>query len=257
MKRFGSLLLLALLTRPAHAAPTDVQVNVNVDLTDAGRKLTLPTREHPAYFLPIVSGFRQQGAISAHEKVPPPGTVLTQLAKTLAENGYLVVGPKTPPPSVLLVFTWGSMNPEIDEFGDPDDNQKVFYNQSEMLSLVGGQTLHNLDLDFERESVRQGAEQDRYFVMVTAYDFAAAQQKKKVLLWRTKMSTEANAVDFADVMKALITSGGPLLGKETTRPVWVHKEVIREGTVKLGELTVLPDKEPEPAPKSTKPPKKQ
>ena len=227
--------LLALVPLSGQAVRKETEVNVNVDLTDEGRKITLPTREHPAYYFPLVGGFRQEGAVMAGEKAPDRLPVLKEIARILAQNGYLVVGPKTPVPSVLLVFFWGNMNPEID---DPGDNQKVFFNQRQMVALVGGQTLNNLDLFSEREAVMQGAEDDRYFVMIAAYDFAAAQQKKKVLLWRTKMSTPANGVDFPDVLPALIASGGPLLGHETLRPVWVDQPLELKGTVKLHELQV-------------------
>ena len=69
-------------------------------------------------------------------------------------------------PDLILVIHWGYMNPEIEDFGRVGDpTQTVFFNQNQMLALVGGNTLNNLDLDFEREAVMQGAEQDRYFVI--------------------------------------------------------------------------------------------
>jgi hypothetical protein len=252
----GLLLSFALAAPLLLAEPKEVEVNVNVDLTPAGRKLTLPTREHPAYYFPVVGGYREEGAVTAGDKAPPRRMVVRQLAKTLAEHGYLVAGAKTPAPTVLLVFHWGCMNPEIEEFGDvsgdPEESRKLFLNQKKMLALVAGQSLANLDLDFEREAVMQGAEEDRYFVVISAFDFAAAQQRKKVLLWRTKMSTTADTGDIGDVLATLIKSGGPWLGRETVRPVWTKQPFEPRGTVKLGDLKVqeylepgrTPDKKP-------------
>ena len=222
----------------AFAAEKACEVNVNVEVTEAGRKFTLPTPAKPAYYFPITGGFREEGAVKAGEKPPPRLMVLQQLAKTLAQQGYLVVGPKTPPPTVLLVFYWGSMNPQIDEFGDLDEPQKVFYNQREMVALVGGHTLNNLDLDSEREAVMQGAEDDRYFVIVSAFDFDAAQKKQKVLLWRAKMSTDSGRVTMEDVVASLITAGGPHFGRETLRPAWETTPLENRGKVNLGELQV-------------------
>jgi hypothetical protein len=241
MKHVLPLLGLALLFQPriACANPPECEINVNVDLTEAGKKITLPTRANPAYYLPVAGGFKEEGAaVASADKPPPRLKVLHLLAVALAEQGYLVMGPKTPPPSVLLTFTWGSMNPEIDEMGDSDTPAEAFYNQGQMLALVGGHTLNNLDLYMEREPVMQGAKEDRFFVIVSAYDFAAAQQRKKVLLWRTKMSTPSARVTFGEVVGPLIKSGAPHFGRETDRPVWVSAPLDHQGKVELGELTV-------------------
>ena len=135
-------LLLALVPLPGLAGRSTTEVNVNVDFTEAGRKLTPPTRDHPTYYLPLVGGYGERGEVVAGEKVPPPSPVLHELARTLANNGYLVAGTQTPVPTVLLTFSWGSMKPKIESFGD----SQVFLNQKEMVALVGGQSVRNLDL---------------------------------------------------------------------------------------------------------------
>lgn len=234
--RFAAACSLPLGGLAAFAGEKACEVNINVEVTEAGKKFTPPTPAHPAYYFPVTGGFREEGAVKAGEKPPPRLLVLQQLAKTLAAQGYLVIGSKTPSPTVLLVFHWGSMNPQIDEFGDMEDPQKLFYNQREMVSLVGGHTLGNLDLWSEREAVMQGAEDDRYFVVVTAFDFAAAQRKQKMLLWRAKMSTGSAGFSMEDVVAALITSGGPHFGRETLRPAWETAPAANRGKVNLGEL---------------------
>ncbi len=224
----------------AKSDPT-CEVNVNTTLTDAGRKVAPPTREKPAYYYPVVAGWREEGAIVAGEKPPPQNFVIHELAKALAAQHYLVVGEKTPPPTLLLVLHWGCMNPQTEDFGTGDPTQRVFFNQPEMLALVGGSTLSNLDLSFEREAVLQGAEENRYFIVVSAYDFADATQKKKTRLWTARMSTPSDGLTMADVVRPLATSGGPLFGRETTLPKWVTAPVAREGKVEVGTPTVVPD----------------
>jgi len=239
----------AVLLASVRAGEPQCEVNVNSSVTEAGKKITPPTPAHPAYYFPIVAGWREEGSIVAGEKPPPRLLVIHQLAKALAAQSYLVVGPKTPAPTVLLVFHWGYMNPQIEDFGSNDPAQKVFFNQKEMLALVGGTTLPNLDLNFEREAVMQGAEDDRYFVVVMAYDFADAVKRKKTLLWVDRMSTPSAGMVMADVVVPLITSGGPLFGRETTQPKWVTVPVVREGRVEIGTPTVVPDTaEKKPAP---------
>jgi hypothetical protein len=239
------------------AAEPQCEVNVNVTLSDAGRKLTPPTRAQPAYYYPVVAGWQEKGAVVAGEKPPPRLTVVHELAKALAGQGYLVVDAKTPPPTLLLVLHWGYMNPQIDDLStDPGSPQKIFFNEKQMVGLVGGGTLGNLDLSFERESVMQGAEDDRYFIIVSAYDFADAMKKKKTLLWQARMSTPSAGLTMADVIVPLVKNGAPLFGRETLRPKWVTTPVGPEGKVEVGTPSVVPDAEPPPPSPRTEPAKK-
>ena len=76
---------------PVFASPSEGEVAVVVDMTDAGRKIATPTPDHPAFYVPVVVGYRSEGGQIAGEKPPPaPERVLRQLAVTLAEQGYRV-----------------------------------------------------------------------------------------------------------------------------------------------------------------------
>jgi len=234
------------------------QVDIVVDMTPEGRKVVHPTPDKPAYYFPIIGGYKEMGALVAGEKPPVPASVVHLVAVELAKEGYLSCRPHQVPatpgnparlvmdhqPDLLMVVHWGYLNPQIDDFGtDPDDpSSKVFFNQNQMLALVGGNTLTNLDMNFEREDVMQAAEQDRYFVSIMAYDarpyFAQEGKKRKILLWQAKMSVPSNGVDFSTVMTALVTAGGPLLGRETTRPKMLMAPLTPEGHVEIGTPTV-------------------
>jgi hypothetical protein len=253
----GHVFVLAALTLaaalPAHAgflgfgAPKDTDVNVIVDMTDEGRKVAPPTKDQPAFYYPLLAGYREEGALVAGEKSPPPTPIAKLLGKALAAQHYFVVGAKTPAPTLLLVFHWGYMNPKIDDFGDPDNPQPLFWNEKEMLALVAGNTLKNVGVfGFERQDILQAARDERYFVIVSAYDYKSAAEKKKVLLWRAKMSTPSNRVTLAEVIPGLIAAGGPRFGRETRLPESVTAPIAKEGTVEVGTPTVV--KEPaEPA----------
>jgi hypothetical protein len=92
-------------------------------MTEAGRKITPPTKESPAFYYPVLAGYRESGSLVAGETSPPPTPVAKLLAKALAAQHYYVVGTKTPPPSLILVFHWGYMNPQIDDIGDSENPQ--------------------------------------------------------------------------------------------------------------------------------------
>lgn len=262
----STLLAVALATTPVaragflgFGAPKEADVNVVVDMTEAGRKTTPPTKEKPAFYYPVLAGYREAGSLVAGEKSPPPNSVAKLLAKALAAQNYYVYGPgKTPAPTYLLVFHWGYMNPQIDDTsGDPDNPQTVFWNQKEMLALVAGNTIQNLSsFGFEREDVLQAARDDRYFVIVSAYDFKAATEKKKVLLWQAKMSTPSNRVSLAEVIPSMITAGGPHFGRETKKPESVAAPLAKEGKVDVGTPVVVPDAAKPAAPVTPKPEEK-
>ena len=236
-------------------APKEADVNVVVDLTEAGRKVAPPTKEKPAFYYPVLAGYREAGSLVAGEKTPPPNNVAKLLAKALAAQHYYVMGAKTPAPTLILVFHWGYMNPQIDDTGDDENPSQVFWNQKEMLALVAGNTLKNVGaFGFERDDILQNIRDDRYFVIVSAYDFEAGKEKKKVLLWQAKMSTPSNRVSLAEVIPSMITAGGPRFGRETKLPESVTAALAKEGKVEVGTPVVVPDS-PDKA-KPTEPAKK-
>jgi len=232
--RPGSLLLALLLPLVGSAASPVAEVNVNVDLTKEGRKIPRPTPAQPTYYAPLAGGFHEEGDLMAGTTPPPQDFVLSQLSKALAAQGYLPASAQTPAPTVLLVFHWGSLNPDImrTPFGT------MLLNEKKMTALVAGNTVENLNPFSERQDALRAEYQDRYFVMVSAYDYAAATQRKKIPLWRAKMSMPSHHVSLVDAVPVLIASGAPLLGRDTLRPVWVTKPLERQGTVNLGELNV-------------------
>ncbi|MSU24382.1 MAG: hypothetical protein EXS32_11230 [Opitutus sp.] len=223
-------------------APKEADVNVVVDMTEAGRKVAPPTKGQPAFYYPVLAGYRESGSLVAGEKSPPPTPVAKLLAKALAAQHYYVMGAKTPTPTLILVFHWGYMNPQIDDTGDDENPSQIFWNQKEMLALVAGNTVKNVgSFSSEREDILQNMRDDRYFVIVSAYDFEAAKEKKKVLLWQAKMSTPSNRVSLAQVIPSMITAGGPRFGRETKLPESVTAPLAKEGKVEIGTPTVVDD----------------
>jgi hypothetical protein len=211
------------------------QVIVVGDLTEMGKALTPPDVQHPVYYFPLVVGYKEMGAVIAGEKVPVKNEVLRTLAKELAKQHYLVMNDQHPPEQVL-VFWWGSMNPEIQDFGSNDPSEQVFFNEREMLALVGAYKSAGV-APWQSSDLRTAARDDRYFIVVMAYDYAAARQHKKKLLWMAKMSTESVGTNLPDVIAALVASGGPAFGRDTP-PSFVDSEKALGGKVNLAPLEV-------------------
>jgi hypothetical protein len=239
IKSFVLLLVLAVSFSVTLKAEQETQVNVVVDMTAEGKAVLHPTALNPTYYFPIIGGYKEMGATVAGEKIPAVRPIIHELAVELSKQGYLVVSKKNPTPDIILVMYWGYMNPDVldlGESGDPGDpSSKVQLNQNQMLALVAGNTLRNIQLNFEKEDIMQAAEDDRYFLALNAYDYKLYHNsKKKVLLWQAKLSTPSAGVDLDQVLPILIKAGGPMFGKETIRPELVTLPTTPEGKVEVG-----------------------
>lgn len=93
-----------------------------------------------------------------------------------------------------------------------------------------------------RAVVQQAAEMafhTCYFVLATAYDYAAAEKGEKRPLWRTRMTVEAQGVAMNEILSPLITNTAPYLGQETSEVAIVKKQIDRSGKVEVGTPTVI------------------
>src|SRR5665213_2214610 len=105
----------------------EIRVDVVVDLTDAGKKIARPTPARPVYYLPLTVGYREEGAFVSGQKLPPAtAEVQHLLAEALAQQGYFVMA-RASAPSIVLVFWWGYLAPEMinTEIAPPRDATNV------------------------------------------------------------------------------------------------------------------------------------
>ena len=220
------------------------QVLVVGDLTPLGKQSPPPDAAHPVYYYPLTVGYKEVGATFANEPPPPKKPeVAHTLAVALAKQNYLLMNADHPP-TQLLVFWWGSMNPEIEDFGTSDPTQQVFFNEREMLALVGAYKMEMMPY-WTTNEIKTAARDDRYFVVIMAFDFAAAQKRQKKLLWMAKMSTPSLGTNLTAVIPALIASGASAFGRDTMPEVLDSSQVLKEGKVVLAPLQVketLPEK---------------
>lgn len=261
----GCLVALAIWPAGLHAAAKKdkAEVVANAELTEEGLKTPRPTPGKPVYYVPVIQGWHETGKIVAGEEPPKRADVLRQLAQALAKEGYVLQALRpdanTTVPSLIIHVAWGYMNPDVVETGaldlgtgnggsmspaglrsDPTQATAVDFNANDMVTLVVGSTLGRLtaltQADWEKVGVAVG--EGRYFIIVSAYDFAASLKGEQKLLWCTRMSTARQGVWMSDVVPALVATGASLFGRESDLPTW-KTFPVRAGRVDLGELQVL------------------
>jgi len=257
------LLLIAWL--PLCARASNVwQINLVGDMYSPGRDVPHPTPDKPVYYFPLSPATLSEApsslALARHRRPENHGTrsgdrarrprlscnAGNRSARESWNHGARrrdAAGHRQgalAPPSLLLVFSWGSLRPEKLGVGDDftSNSPPPVLNQNQMIGLTAGKNFDSIvDFGTRTEEIWEGVQDDRFFVMVSAYDFVAYNQNhKKVLLWVTKMSLPAAGVTMAEVMPALVKAGGPLFGRETTGP-----EVVDVPTpAKAGWRSALP-----------------
>lgn len=240
--RAARLIALALVTSAvAHAQVfgprTTTEIRIVVDVTADGRKLPPPSAERPIVYFPVTAD------IEVGADAPGRKEVHGWLARTLAARGYIPVNPHYDRPSQLLVFEWGEIDPQIEDIdGRTDEENPIlgqkFWNESELLDLVGGKRASGPMPWWKRENLRREGVAGRHFVRLVAFDYEAAKKKKRKLLWHARVSTHSDGVTLKDVLATLIKAGGPHFGRATKQPVVVTLPFVRDGRVELGEPTV-------------------
>jgi hypothetical protein len=208
------------------------EINVNTAMSEAGRKLPHPTSDQPVYYYPYCVGYQDIGSAAAKiKKLSADVPIEHFLAEALASQGYLVThvtGTKlNPPPSLLLIFRWGYINSRIyDEDGELNESNKLtgshqhnegaYLKELGMLGIKDSDTIQDTSAQMD---LLNSADDDRYYVLIAACDFATFyNQHKMALLWVSRMSIPRQDLELDQVVAPLIKTGTPFLGRETTKP---------------------------------------
>jgi len=215
-------------------------------------KLVRPTPDQPASYVAFDDGYREAGDPVANEKPPTAAAVARALRQTLAAEGYRPATAQTPP-TLLLIYHWGSLNRDslaIRNGMEIDPNLKArvalvagrAYERQIDDDIVQRQISRDLHTNFppplflsdQARELRQLAQDDRYFVIVTAYDYAALGRHEARRLWRTKMSASNAGVAMAAALPALIQGGGPYFGRGNEDSQFVRTALGLGGKVETG-----------------------
>ena len=241
-----------------------LMVMVVTEFTAAGKKLPSADAGHPQYYYLLPGNYQSVGDTIAGEEPPKQADLENILRQSLAKAGYREAD-KLHPPTIAVHYMWGSWNKltslsnlsggvagmgSTDDDDDSDDMQ--VQNLLERSALVGGtafasQVLDHLNagnltlwenstptINYLMAEVRQ----NRYFLIADAYDYQSALKEQRILLWRTKISTNAQGVTMNESVPQLVASAAPYFGHETQGPVRLNRAVVKEGQVIIGEPTV-------------------
>jgi hypothetical protein len=221
-----ALILSTLLCLPVAALGMEARVSAATKMTAEGRVVTPPIKEKPAYYFPVVAGFKADGMPLAGEKEPPQLPIVQTLAVELAKQNYFVSTAKTPPPTIMLMFAWGYVNPPPtadEEFEVPIQIQRdEAVDRAAAAPRGSGMVIPGMTSIAPLGAAQTGVrtvDRSRYVAFVSAYDYAVFEKsKKKVLLWSTTMSLPMAGTTLAECAPRLIREGAPLFGREKADP---------------------------------------
>jgi hypothetical protein len=226
-----------------------LEMSAFTEFTSQGRTVTAATPEHPVYFVAQNQGYQPMGYAVAGDH-PPAGAELERfLYQALAGQGYLPANDTAHPPALALIFYWGvHYTIDLEMAGlFPELNEQYLL---ERATLVGGKRYaHDLSLQLAfgtslvdrsvyKDFLRNQAAGDLYYVVVSAYDFAALARDERRLLWRTTLTVGAQGVSMRESLPPLILTGGEFFGRAMDETVALRRNV-RRGTVTLGPLRVI------------------
>lgn len=194
------------------------EVTVYSYLTADGQGCPTPTAESPVRCTLASGGYKEFGNVPAGEQGPTLERVAPLIHAALTARHYAPQrDDASAPAAIVVVFQWGCLAPD---FTPPGKEQLIIWpNTSRALALVGGRALHNADLPSDRAAIFNAATEDRYFVVVSAYDAVTfAAKKSRRLLWRTQMSVPCAGLTQDAALPLLVTAGTALLGSDTPLP---------------------------------------
>ena len=224
LRRIASLLPWTLVFAGALSVPTnagildwlfpkhDIQVITVTDTTPVGALRRTVSPANPVYYIAVSAGSRDFGGIMAGEKMPPKEAVYQTMGRVMGKQGYLPATDQNPA-TLLLLWTWGTMNTDRMYTGDPDDLDGRQVNQRQLMRFMGAYKLGLISKEpnsFASDTMMQGvlfrdadqdlihdlSTEDLYVVAIAAYDFGAATRKEKVLLWTTKISCPSRGLSM-------------------------------------------------------------
>jgi hypothetical protein len=238
----------------------DVQAITVTDTTPAGKLRRTPTAKDPVYYIAVDMGYRDFGGVIAGDKVPAKTEVRAAIVKALSQQHYLPAA-KDHPTSLLLLWTWGTMNPQtLPSFSPNLPDPQI--NRQQLLRFLGGYKLGLVAKDpllddtvpgtvfhtAAMDEIDELSKEDLYIACIGAYDYAAAVRKENVLLWTTKISSPARGLTMAGSLPTMLALAAPYIGRETDMPVSVSATDHFKPDVKLGDAKVVEYLENTPLP---------
>ena len=232
--------------------PTDpLEVITVTDTTPTGALLRPASPDTPVFYMAVSMGCRDFGGIIAGDKLPPTHEVTETITKVLAKQGYLPAT-DTHPPTLLLVWTWGTMNVET----NPGYLSSLQINHSQLLRFMGAYKVGLVSqtseafpenmlapglsiMSNDAQTLNDLAKGNLYVAAIAAYDYQAATRQKSTLYWTTKISCPSRGYWMPEVLPSMLAIAGPNIGRETTRPVVINVSDKFKPDIEIGNPTVV------------------
>lgn len=251
-----------------------IHFNAFTEMTEAGRARRAATPQEPVFYSSYTGKFDQQGIeVPAGERPPPVAELEAAIKGALAANGFLPAPSSELRPEILIMLHYGSHNNGIPSPSSPEEllplirgDRLLYRDLLQRATLLAGEKFAR-DLKFaidtappffmpgesssSREHVTNVVFHPCYFVIASAYDVDRLERGEKVLLWRTRMSVEAQGVSTEEIFVPLIENAGQYLGRELKEPLMIKKRILREGNIRIGTPTVVEEVRTSPLPPST------
>ena len=202
------------------AAPR--QVIVYSFVTDAGRRLALPTIERPQRCALGSGGYHEWGGIRAGEKPIKLQEIEPLVRAALRVQAYegLRSGER---PDLVIEFYWGCLRP--DARGLPGRGRSAAMDFEARLDLVGGRALASSRNRILRDVLLEAAAEERYFLILSAFEPDSHARRQKVLLWRTQISLPIGTLNQSQAFPVLAACGATHFGRPTTEPCFINLDV--------------------------------
>jgi hypothetical protein len=130
-----------------------------------------------------------------------------------------------------------------------DDSQRAADSAASTSRLPGFTPIMTSDLNtpinlFEQKNpnnqfLLEQSLDDCYFVVASAYDYRSVSAGKKELLWRTRMTVNAQGVSMKQALPTVVISAGPFFGRETVESAVIQRRAVPDGTIEISTPTVV------------------
>ena len=208
-----------------------------------------PTAQAPTYYLEHAGGFVEVGMDPVANDSPPlPAVVVDEIHQALTAAHYLPAAPPHPA-TLVLIFSWGVMR-------EQDLPGRELAGQRNRLLLVAPQKqalatfqdvadraepwgFHFPIIDPMKNRLLSMIGDDRYFVIISAYDVASVARGHPRLLWRVRMSTWTTGTSMADAFPTLLRGGAPFFGRNFDDAQFLSVPKVRAGLVTVGAPRVI------------------
>lgn len=166
------------------------------------------------------------------------------LVDELIERARLVGGEKFAREFIQAMATQGAAQratpkPRVDPTGAVDTQFNVQGEAAGAMTQIFSPVESFRQRSAKHRALMEDISGSIYFVIASAYDFQSVATEKRILLWRTKMTVNAQGVAMTETLPALIATAGPYFGKEMVEPEVVTQRISRDGTVEIGTPEVI------------------